>query len=116
MNKCSHVQNLNRNAFANHSQLTYIKSIASFSGHHEQLMIICSCNALSHKDVESAIDAGASKPSDIYSARKCRAQCGNCVPGMVCLLKQALKDRRKLQVAVSQTSIIPKATEQAAYL
>ncbi|GAD10657.1 (2Fe-2S)-binding protein [Gluconobacter sp. NFX36] len=78
-------------------------------------MIVCSCNALSHKDIESAIDSGASKPSEIYTARKCRAQCGNCVPGMVCLLKQALQNRKHLQAALSQTSVLPKAAEQAAY-
>jgi len=79
-------------------------------------MIVCSCNALSHKDVESAIDAGASKPSDIYTARKCRAQCGNCVPGMVCLLRQALQNRKHIQAALSQTPALPTAAKQAVYL
>lgn len=73
-------------------------------GRHEQLMIICSCNALSHKDVESAINAGASRPSEIYTAKKCRAQCGNCVPGMVCLLKQAIQERRNLGLANTNTA------------
>lgn len=79
-------------------------------------MIVCSCNALSHKDVESAIDAGASKPSDIYTARKCRAQCGNCVPGMVCLLKQAIQERKKIQATIAQATIAPKPIEQNIYL
>ncbi|WP_082778417.1 (2Fe-2S)-binding protein [Gluconobacter japonicus] len=79
-------------------------------------MIVCSCNALSHKDIESAIDAGASRPSDIYTARKCRAQCGNCVPGMVCLLRQALQNRKHMQAAVSQASVLPAAANQAVYL
>ncbi|MDI6653372.1 (2Fe-2S)-binding protein [Gluconobacter japonicus] len=79
-------------------------------------MIVCSCNALSHKDIESAIDAGASRPADIYTARKCRAQCGNCVPGMVCLLRQALQNRKHMQAAVSQTSVLPTAANQVVYL
>ncbi|WP_182951232.1 (2Fe-2S)-binding protein [Gluconacetobacter takamatsuzukensis] len=54
-------------------------------------MIVCSCNALSHTDIEAAISAGASRPAEIHAARKCRAQCGNCVPGMLCLLRNALK-------------------------
>ncbi|GEB37797.1 bacterioferritin [Gluconacetobacter sp. 1b LMG 1731] len=54
-------------------------------------MIVCSCNALSHTDIESAIRAGASRPAEIHAARQCRAQCGNCVPGMLCLLRNALK-------------------------
>lgn len=54
-------------------------------------MIVCSCNGLSHTDIEAAIGAGASRPAEIYAARKCRPQCGNCVPGMLCLLRNALK-------------------------
>nr|WP_294916948.1 (2Fe-2S)-binding protein [uncultured Neokomagataea sp.] len=62
-------------------------------------MIVCSCNALSHLDVEAAIQSGASRPSEIYTARKCRAQCGNCVPGMVCLLKEALQKHSALPLS-----------------
>lgn len=54
-------------------------------------MIVCSCNALSHLDVEAAIQSGASRPAEIYAARQCEAQCGNCMPGMVCLLRAALR-------------------------
>lgn len=53
-------------------------------------MIICSCNALSHIDVEAAIRSGASRPAEVYAARQCQAQCGNCVPGILCLLRAAL--------------------------
>ncbi|QDH16809.1 (2Fe-2S)-binding protein [Swingsia samuiensis] len=54
-------------------------------------MIICSCNALSDKDIKAAIQSGASRPSEIYTARKCRVQCGNCTSGIVCLLKEAIR-------------------------
>ncbi|MBS1087441.1 (2Fe-2S)-binding protein [Gluconobacter wancherniae] len=65
-------------------------------------MIVCSCNALSHKDVEAAIDSGASRPAEIYSARRCKAQCGNCVPGMLCMLRSALRDRDPAAAAASE--------------
>ncbi|MCH4022082.1 MAG: (2Fe-2S)-binding protein [Acetobacter sp.] len=54
-------------------------------------MIVCSCNALSHTDIESAVKDGACRPSEIYASRRCKAQCGNCVPGIICLLRAALK-------------------------
>ncbi|CAI9119854.1 (2Fe-2S)-binding protein [Brytella acorum] len=56
-------------------------------------MIICSCNALTNHDVEHAVDRGARRPSEIYAARNCKAQCGNCVPGMVCTLRALLQQR-----------------------
>lgn len=55
-------------------------------------MIICSCNGLSDRDVQAAIQAGIMKVSEVYSARQCQVKCGNCVKGVACLLKEA---RRK---------------------
>ncbi len=52
-------------------------------------MIICSCNGLSDRDVQAAIQAGVVKVSEIYSARQCQVKCGNCVKGVACLLKEA---------------------------
>lgn len=52
-------------------------------------MIICSCNGLSDRDVQAAIQAGVVKLSEIYAARQCRVKCGNCVKGVACLLKAA---------------------------
>ncbi|MCX2562325.1 (2Fe-2S)-binding protein [Acetobacter farinalis] len=52
-------------------------------------MVICSCNRLTHTDVETAVARGATRPSEIYASRQCKAQCGNCVPGVVCLLREA---------------------------
>ncbi|QDH25959.1 bacterioferritin [Neokomagataea tanensis] len=72
-------------------------------------MIVCSCNALSHRDVEAAIQSGASRPAEIYTARKCRAQCGNCVPGMMCLLKEALQNRAMIQKNASTSFVEQRA-------
>lgn len=52
-------------------------------------MVVCSCNLLTHKDVEAAVADGANHPREIYAARGCKAQCGNCVKGVVCLLREA---------------------------
>ncbi|MBV1837253.1 bacterioferritin-associated ferredoxin [Acetobacter estunensis] len=56
-------------------------------------MYVCACNGLTDKDVHDAVDAGARKPGEVYAARKCRAQCGNCVKGVVCLLREAMRNR-----------------------
>ena len=64
-------------------------------------MIVCSCNALSHRDIEIAIHNGASPPAEIYSARKCKAKCGNCVPGIVCLLRSALQKTQAEQAQLN---------------
>lgn len=58
-------------------------------------MYICSCNGLTDLDVQTAIEAGATRPSEVYAARKCRAQCGNCVNGVKCLLRDALKQKQE---------------------
>ncbi|GBR05627.1 (2Fe-2S)-binding protein [Acetobacter oeni] len=63
-------------------------------------MFICSCNGLTDKDIHAAVDAGATRPQEVYAAKKCRARCGNCVPGVVCMLRQALRDQKAL-VALS---------------
>lgn len=56
-------------------------------------MIICSCNALSHRDVVEAVRRGADRPQAVYGFNECRAQCGNCVPSVVCVLRAMLKDQ-----------------------
>lgn len=41
-------------------------------------MYICLCNALTDHHVHAAAQAGASRPSEIYRACGCAAQCGTC--------------------------------------
>ncbi|QDH13575.1 hypothetical protein E3E12_04490 [Formicincola oecophyllae] len=50
-------------------------------------MIVCSCNALSERDVKSAIKAGASRPTQVYAHSQCSAQCGRCASHICKLLK-----------------------------
>ncbi|KDU95886.1 (2Fe-2S)-binding protein [Komagataeibacter rhaeticus] len=57
-------------------------------------MFVCSCNMLTDTDVEAAVKNGAVRPREVYESKGCRAQCGNCVPGVVCLLRQMLRQGR----------------------
>ena len=64
-------------------------------------MYICSCNGLTDHDVSAAVEAGATRPGEVYAARKCRAQCGNCVKGVTCLLREALKQRKAAAAVIT---------------
>jgi bacterioferritin-associated ferredoxin len=49
---------------------------------------VCLCNALTdHQVKQAATAAGTTKPSTVYAACGCRAQCGQCVKAMVALLR-----------------------------
>jgi bacterioferritin-associated ferredoxin len=39
---------------------------------------ICLCNALTDHHVREAVQAGASRPSEVYDACGCVVQCGTC--------------------------------------
>jgi bacterioferritin-associated ferredoxin len=41
-------------------------------------MYVCLCNALTDQHVRDAAAAGATRPSEIYGACGCAAQCGSC--------------------------------------
>jgi len=49
---------------------------------------VCLCNALTDRQVKAAAaSAGTIRPSGIYEACGCRAQCGQCVKALVALLR-----------------------------
>jgi bacterioferritin-associated ferredoxin len=51
-------------------------------------MYVCLCNALTDRQVkQAATSAGTTKPSSVYAACGCRAQCGQCVKALVILLR-----------------------------
>ncbi|MGO9999873.1 MAG: bacterioferritin-associated ferredoxin [Acetobacteraceae bacterium] len=51
-------------------------------------MYVCLCNALTDRQVrQAAVTAGTTKPSSVYAACGCRAQCGQCVKALVALLR-----------------------------
>lgn len=52
-------------------------------------MYVCSCNGLTDRDIRLAIQDGATRPSEVYSGCGRRAECGNCMPAVLCLLREA---------------------------
>jgi bacterioferritin-associated ferredoxin len=49
---------------------------------------ICLCNALTDRQVkQAAASTGSTKPSTVYAACGCRAECGQCVKALVDLLR-----------------------------
>ena len=51
-------------------------------------MYVCLCNALTDRQVkQAATAAGTTKLSSVYAACGCRAQCGQCVPTLIDLLR-----------------------------
>jgi bacterioferritin-associated ferredoxin len=52
------------------------------------IVYICLCNALTDRQVKlAAATAGTIKPSSVYAACGCSAQCGQCVKALVALLR-----------------------------
>lgn len=68
-------------------------------------MIVCSCNALSNHDIADAVSHGASRPKEVYASRGCKVRCGNCVPGVVCVLRSLLRERQEADAALSGNGI-----------
>ena len=61
-------------------------------------MYICLCNALTDRQVkQAAVTAGTSKPSNVYAACGCRAQCGQCVRVLMDLLRGETYPTAELQ-------------------
>jgi bacterioferritin-associated ferredoxin len=49
---------------------------------------VCLCNALTDRQVkQAATAAGSIRPSSVYAACGCRAQCGQCVKALLDLLR-----------------------------
>ncbi len=51
-------------------------------------MYVCLCNALTDRQVKAAAEAAnTTRPSEIYAACGCRAQCGNCIKRLLQLMR-----------------------------
>lgn len=51
-------------------------------------MYLCLCNALTDRQLTQAVaDPTTRRPSDVYAACGCRAQCGACVKAVLGLLR-----------------------------
>ena len=54
-------------------------------------MYICNCNGLRQRDCHAAIEAGATKPADIFKRHGCAPQCAKCV----CDMRRMIQDQRE---------------------
>lgn len=55
-------------------------------------MYVCNCNGIREREVRAAIDAGATRPAEVF--RKCGAepQCARCV----CEMREMIADQREM--------------------
>jgi bacterioferritin-associated ferredoxin len=54
-------------------------------------MYVCNCNGIREREVRAAIDAGATRPAQIFKACESRPQCARCV----CDMARMLDDERE---------------------
>lgn len=52
-------------------------------------MYVCNCNGIREREVRAAIEAGASRPAEVFKACDARPQCARCV----CDMKQMIDER-----------------------
>ena len=55
-------------------------------------MYVCNCNGIREREVRAAIEAGATRPAEVFMACDARPQCARCV----CDMKQMIDDQRDL--------------------
>lgn len=55
-------------------------------------MYVCNCNGLRKRDVALAIEAGATRPREVFQRNQCEAQCAKCV----CEMRQMIADSREV--------------------
>lgn len=51
-------------------------------------MYVCNCNGIRERQVRAAIEAGATRPSEVFQKHGCRPQCAKCVCDMHQMIKQ----------------------------
>jgi bacterioferritin-associated ferredoxin len=52
---------------------------------------VCNCNGLRQRDVARAIEAGATRPREVFQRNQCEAQCAKCV----CEMRQMISESRE---------------------
>jgi bacterioferritin-associated ferredoxin len=48
----------------------------------ERPVYVCNCNGIREREVRAAVDAGATRPADVFRACQSRPQCAKCVCDM----------------------------------
>jgi len=72
------------------------------AGYEEKPMIVCSCNAFSEVDVQTAVANAARRVSQIYTAIGCTPKCGRCVQTVKRIFVEAMT-RRPERYSVART-------------
>jgi len=52
---------------------------------------VCNCNGLRKRDVAAAIEAGATRPRDVFARNQCAVQCARCV----CEMREMIQETRQ---------------------
>lgn len=52
-------------------------------------MYVCNCNGIREREVRAAIEAGATRPAEVFKACDAKPQCARCV----CDMKQMIDER-----------------------
>jgi len=50
---------------------------------------VCNCNGIRERQVRAAIEAGASRPADVFRAHGCKVQCARCIGEMREMIDQS---------------------------
>jgi len=53
------------------------------------LVYVCNCNGIRERQVRAAIEAGASRPAEVFRAHGCKVQCARCVCEMREMIDQS---------------------------
>ncbi len=54
-----------------------------------RVVYICNCNGIRERDARAAIDAGATKPAEVFRHCQARPQCAKCV----CEMRRMIQDQ-----------------------
>ena len=53
---------------------------------------VCNCNGIRERQVRAAIEAGATRPRDVFARNQCTAQCAKCV----CEMREMIDQSREV--------------------
>jgi bacterioferritin-associated ferredoxin len=61
----------------------------------KDVMIVCSCNVFSDKDIRNCLDGPASprRPREVYTALGCAPKCGCCAETIAKIIQETQDDR-----------------------
>lgn len=54
-------------------------------------MYVCNCNGIRERQVRAAIEAGATRPADVFRAHNCQVRCARCV----CEMREMIAESRE---------------------